>query len=967
MNNPLKSFCVVLALMIIFFQTSAQQSATVTSYGITGKVTDANSGEPLAGVNILIKGSGSGTITDAAGGFSISSAYSPFTLVFSMIGFKTYQQEIQSSVSTIAVRLEEQVLQGQEVVIAASRIEESILKSPVSVEKMNLLDIQNTASDNAFRAIGNLKGVDIVQSSFNNYTVNTRGFNAAGNTRFVQYFDGVDSQAPTLNSSVGNLMGPTELDVASIELIPGASSALYGPNAFNGILYQQSKDPFNFQGLSAYVKSGVNHISDTDFNTEGRGKIGPGSTQPVYEAAIRYAKVINNRFGFKISLSYSKATDWYGTTFTDRAAARTPDGFSFNPGADLVYASGDEVSAPLGLVKLSLAANPVFQGSPLFPLLPFLPNHIVSRTPYRELDVAEYDAYNAKGGAAFHYRLKTGTELSYTVNVGLGSTMINGAQRNAIRDFFLHQHKIELKNNHFFIRAYTTQQDAGDSHSVDFTNILINQSWKSNNAWFQDYSLAYLTHLAIARSAQPGIDLNSIPVQEAAHNQARTAADAGRFLPGTPEYEAAKQQAISGIFPTGSKTYDKTALYHAEAQYDFSEIFKAVSIQTGGSYRMFDLNSNGSIYADTTGNAISVQEYGAYVQASKKLFNEKLKITGSIRYDKNENFDGQFSPRISAVISPVDNHHIRMSYQTGFRNPTLQGQHVDLNAVTVRLLGGLPQYAAAYKAYENAFLQNSVEQFIGAVSKGANPGDPAVLALLEPVTAFDPVKPERVRAYEIGYRNLLGDKLSFDVAYYYSIYDDFIAQRVLRKASGPIDLEATAITPQNAVRASSLLSANTQPGLENTFSIYTNVDKAISAQGLVAGVEYSLPRHFIFSANYNWNRLNEELGDGFKSEYNTPGHKFNIGVGNRKVTDHFGFQLMYRWQQAFAWESTFAKGEVPAFGIADAQVSYRMSKLKSVLRIGGSNIFNERYITNYGGPTLGAVYYVSVTFDQLMR
>lgn len=80
-----------------------------------------------------------------------------------------------------------------------------------------------------------------------------------------------------------------------------------------------------------------------------------------------------------------------------------------------------------------------------------------------------------------------------------------------------------------------------------------------------------------------------------------------------------------------------------------------------------------------------------------------------------------------------------------------------------------------------------------------------------------------------------------------------------------------------------------------------------------------------------------------------------------------GFNVAWRYQTAFRWESSFARGEVPAVSNFDAQLSYKVSSIKSILKLGGSNILNNRYILNYGGPTLGAIYYVSITFDELLN
>ena len=89
-----------------------------------------------------------------------------------------------------------------------------------------------------------------------------RGFNSNGNVRVVQLIDGMDNQAPGLNFSVGNIVGISELDLQSVDLLPGAASALYGPNAINGIILMDSKSPFLFQGLSAQVKTGAMHASN---------------------------------------------------------------------------------------------------------------------------------------------------------------------------------------------------------------------------------------------------------------------------------------------------------------------------------------------------------------------------------------------------------------------------------------------------------------------------------------------------------------------------------------------------------------------------------------------------------------------------------------------------------------------------------------------------------------------------------
>ena len=977
---------------------------------ISGTVKDGTTGTTLAGVNIIVKGRVIGTITNSEGQFNLKvSQEPPFTLVFSFIGFKSQEIEVTNPNTTnLDVSMEEQSLLGQDIVISASRVEESILASPVSIEKMDILAVQNTASDNYYKGLINLKGLDMTTSSINFQIVNARGFNSTGNTRFVQLTDGMDTQAPALNFPIGNLNGPSELDVESVEFIPGAASALYGPNAFNGILLVNSKSPFDYQGLSAFAKYGMNHIGDSDLDSEGAGEIGPGKAQPMYEGSIRYAKAFNNKFAFKVSLSYSAATDWYGTNGRDKYPGRRPDDFTFNPGQDRVHYFGDEVANSLGLVKISLA--PALAPTPLNPFVQWLPDQIVSRTPYEERHLVDYNAKNIKASAGLHYRLSDKMELLYHLNYGAGTSVYTGAQRYSLKDFNIQQHKVELKGDNFFLRGYTTIENSGDSYIADLTGVLINDSWKNNSLWYRDYSLGYLGYLAsLAGAGQYNPASAPTAAQSmAAHMFGRNAADgtlditgqntllalgiAGanpasqinlaqtRLVPGTQAFEAAKRNARSSVIPSGSLFDDATKLYHFEGQYNFKNQIDFMDLMIGASYRLYDLNSNGTIFADTAGNDITIQEVGAYLQASKKIFDDKLKLTGSLRYDKNENFDAQLNPRISGVFSITPNQNIRVSYQTGFRNPTTQGQHIDLNVVSARLLGGLPQYAAARNIYENAYDLRSVEAFVAAVSASGSSlalGDPTLLGLLTPISNTKPVAPEQVQSIEIGYKGLIGNNFFFDIAYYRNSYDNFIVQQFMRKAGGEIDIAGMSLTPgaylldprteQNIRNAQVLLTPITTPGQENTFSVYTNLDKKVTAQGLVFGTEYSFLKGYKLGFNYNWNKLNDELGGGYLSEFNTPEHKFNVTFGNRKVIDNLGFNIAYRWQDAFLWESSFAQGEVPAVGVVDAQVSYRLKNIKSVIKLGGSDLFNTRYVLNYGGPTLGAIYYVSVTFDQLMN
>ena len=983
----------LLCLAFLAFNASAQTS-------ISGSVFDSNSKESLLGVSVLVKGKVIGTISDLNGDFNLNiSTPPPLTLVFSMVGYTSVELDIdQATVQGLEIFLEESAILGQEVVVSASRVEESIMQSPVSVEKMDILAVQNTASDDYYKGLANLKGVDVNQSSINFQIVNTRGFGSNGNTRFVQLTDGMDTQAPGLNFPIGNLNGPSAIDVESLELIPGSSSAIYGANAFNGIMLVNSKNPFDYQGASASYKIGVNHVgSGADQNAS-----------PMHELAVRYAKSFNNKFAFKVNASYMRAEDWHGTSEFDRNADINPfSGTTYdgqlnagraNISGDRLHFHGDEAnlnmnilrfsstdSEGLGWETLATSGDGIFDrnlGITAWDYAQngYLPNHIVAAPAYQEKDIVDYGAENVKASAGLYYRLNDDLELSYLFNYGFGTSVYTGAQRYSLQNFAIQQHRFQLRGDNFFLRAYTTREKSGDSYIAEFLAKRINDERFDNDVsnYLTNYPIYYLEYLHNTGQYDPNVPSQvSVDHMWEAHEYAQNvmlSSEWSEFDPGTPEFFEAKEKVLVGVVPDGPKFDDSSNLYHFEGNYDFKNEIDFLNLQVGATFRIFELNSNGTIFDDLGG--VSINEFGGFAQASKKVANDAVNLIGSIRYDKNENFDGQFSPKIAAVWTFLENHNIRASIQRGFRNPTTQGQYIDLDIISARLLGGLPRVNENYRLTENSYPVAVANEWAAEVfDNNVQPETPEWDALAAQYfteenrfTDFRAVQPESVRAMEVGYKGLIGNKLLMDAVFYYNVYNNFITQIQVRKYS----FEDDGVTPNysSMLRGSALtnLEDGTQEG--NTAQFYTNIDREVTAQGAAIGLTYMLPEGFTIGGNYNYNALNEEdqlAAEGFISEFNTPEHKYNITFANRKLTDNLGFSVAYRWQDAFLWQSSFARGDVESYATLDAQVSYRLPNIKSVIKAGGSNLLGNNYNTSLGGPNIGTIYYVSITFDEFMN
>ena len=937
---------------------------------ITGSVIDDNS-QPIPSANIIVVGTTTGVVTDFDGGFSLTvNQQPPFTIQASSVGFRTVTETVTSSNQKINIILKEGT-SLDEIVISASRTPERVFESPVTIERFGLKEIKNTASPEFYDGLENLKGVDVNTNSLTFKSVNTRGFATFANTRFMQRVDGMDNAAPALNFPLGNLLGMIETDVQSVELLPGAASALYGANAFNGVLFMVSKSPFDHEGISAYYKFGMTS-QEAAGNNEYK------------DYGIRAAHKFSDKFAAKVNFSYLQGTDWAAND--TRGKNRTTSLLKPNSTRendidyDGVNVYGDLVSSNLSVV----AASPTFlQGLANAGINPAVANLLpavnVSRTGYDEADLTDYDAKSIKADWGLFFRpWENDFEIQYVGKVGSGSTIYQGSNRYSVNSFFLQQHKLEIKNDNFFLRGYVTADNAGDSYDMVFTGVNINRQWKSDSQWFGEYAGAFLQNtLAGATGDQ-------------AHAAARAAADTGRLDPvNTPElFQAAFDKVTNDPdILTGSQLKDESKIYHSDANYNFSHLIDFAEIQVGGSYRQYVLNSFGTIYNDGDGE-IPYSEVGMYTQIQKKfLEDDRLKLTASVRYDKSELFDAFFSPRLSLGYNINKNHNIRASFQTGFRNPDTQALYIGFNLGPIVLIGSafdnperfsktasasnselsatgqaiLGSNSYTYDgtgAYNNSFTRTSATAFAASAAGGApNPG---LLDIANP----DIVKPEQVSSFEVGYRGKV-EKVVIDFSAYLNQYQDFITTvDVINPFYG--DVELTQRFPVNGTPTPLALIA-LQTGDFEVFRAYTNTTADVNSYGAALGVSTKVFGDFDLGMNYTYAKLDfdRQANPNFQTNFNTPQHKVKATFGNTDLFKNFGFNLAWRWSDNYVWEATFLTADVPAFHVLDAQVNYRIPSLKSSIKVGASNLLADEYFTAAGTGLIGSQYYVSWTINNL--
>ncbi|MFN8288171.1 MAG: TonB-dependent receptor [Chitinophagales bacterium] len=968
MKKPVLTFLSILWLTALCF-----------AQNISGTIQDKQNNEPLIGATVAIKGTGVGTVTDIDGKFNLPvNQQPPFTLSISYIGYTTQEFEIKTTADlkrTFAVKLatEEKVM--TDVVVVDTRITQKQKESPLTVESMGLQAIKQTAAPTFYEGLGNLKGVDMTAASLGFVIINTRGFNSTSPVRSLQLLDGADNQAPGLNFSVGNFAGATEIDIQKVDLIVGASSSLYGPNAFNGVINMQTKNPFYYNGLTVFVK---------------------GAERNLFEGALRYAKVFKNKagedkFAFKVNFSYLRAKDWVADNMSASTRSWQPE---TNPGGyDAVNRYGDELLTQ----EMNNYDNNYFNRQ-----APGLKQFF--RTGYLEKDLVNYNATNIKANAGLHYKITDKIELKGTYNFGTGTTVYQGDNRYSLKGLQFHQGKIEVSQpDKFFVRAYVTAENSGNSYDAVFTALKLQDYAKSDTKWGQDYyrfwvngvpgvpspasrvknlpgfpntsSLLWVTAYDSINTAANSILAQYYDSLALWHDMARMYADTftgsggrARPVPGTALFDSVFHDIVSrtAYEQSGTLFYDRSKLFHVQGEYKYAAVTKSqkpvLDLTFGGSFRMYFPDSKGTIFSDTlqrtyardsagnllkdaTGKYIVLDsvrktirnwESGIYVSASHKFeFGADKKnafiITATCRVDKNQNFPFIATPAASLVYSYNNKHNIRLSFASAIRNPTLQDQYLYYNVGRAILIGNLNGVDSLVTVES---LQNYVNSSIQADS-------------LLKYFNVPKVRPEKVQSLELGYKGIIANKLYLDGSAYVSFYRYFLGYQI-------------GVTLQQ-------VGLSKQP--KQVYRVAANSPDRVMTYGASIGFNYYFIRNFSLNGNYSWNKLNK-LGsnDPIIPAFNTPEHKFNIGISGSNIkiknTTGFGFNVTYKWIQGFKFEgSPQFTGSIPTYSLLDAQVSYEYKKIFTTFKLGGSNLISKRNYQAYGGPGIGRMVYGSILID----
>ena len=295
MRPPFALFFLVSALfarlMLLPGVTAASDLSRAT---LSGQVFDDQTEQTLPGANVYVIGAtiegqrlDTGVATGSDGRFEVSLPAGTYRMVVSYIGYESWSQEsivlADGNRQSFDVRLVPTDHRINPITVTASRQPEKLLDAPAAVSVLEPKELRSRTGLTAATHLASVPAVDIVTTGLASSRIVVRGFNDNLASSLLTLVDNRIARAPSVRLTALQLIPMTNGDIERIEVVSGPASALYGPNAANGVVHMLTRSPFDSQGTSVSLAGGQQDI-----------KLG----------SFRYAGTRGNRLGYKFSGQY---------------------------------------------------------------------------------------------------------------------------------------------------------------------------------------------------------------------------------------------------------------------------------------------------------------------------------------------------------------------------------------------------------------------------------------------------------------------------------------------------------------------------------------------------------------------------------------------------------------------------------------------------------------------------------------
>ncbi len=841
-------------------------------------------------------------------------------------GFLAQQIELTAatfSAGELKVYLKQNAGPQEDIVITAARRETIIRQAPATIFAKSQEEIRNNASGNLYYALATFPQVDIVQLGGNVNVINTRGFNDAFQTRFVQLTNGVDVMLPALNITAGNVTGPIPIDIKKTELIAGPSSAMFGANAFQGLYNSITSTPFDGRKASFQVKGGSRDYIDV-------------------QGVLNVTVLKKKNLGFKVGGMYSSMQDWHAEDPTFNTYGKIASTLDIKNG-----------------IKgyLSSAVLPANDSATYLAALNYFNSHAgaligskaITTPGIKETDFADYHTVAAKATAGVFYRPIDKLEISYQYSFSYGKQILQGTTRYYV-SAYSHLHDVNIKYDGFRFKLNYNSDKFIDAYNMLLTG---NYMTRSNLPVYTNTLIKEYYENVFLASNGFSKNIDSLGFQSLFAGSQANAASAW-WSPSSDTFKTRLNQITANANSLkGSGIRDQSSILHTEASYSLP--VKFINIDVLGYFRYSRPVSFGTIFQDTLLDAskapadgsideklkykkLSTYEGGGLVQLNKSVLHNMLDFWASVRLDKHSNFNLQVSPRGGVSVN-IGTHSLRLLYQYGFRNPTLQNQYVKLDLGQILLLGNI-------NGYEGLIDLNQYTAFGKAAASGNY--DTTILSKV----SIKKLKPETVHSIEFGYRGSVKG-FFFEATAYYNWYANFIGNY-----RGFLVKNAT-----NQSIAQDIDSIKT--GKARLIQVAVNLTNKVQTYGASVMAGYKYKDKLTVMANYTYSGivLPDSLALTVLPGFNTPKHKVNFSVEGSHLYKGLGASALVRWTDKTNWQSAIGNGTLNAMTNLDLAVFYQFDKPNTRITFGCTNVTGAALKYAIGAPVIGRMIYASLNMD----
>lgn len=259
---------------------------------LSGQITGPD-GQPIPGVSVKVTSGKTtkGGFSDSRGKYSIKNLENgSYGVAFSCVGYQKQDATVNvSGATTLNAKLKETSIDMDVTVVTASRVQQKASEAPASVSVIEPRAIREAPKNTPVEHLRGITGVDYSQTGIAQQSVSVRGFNNVFTGALQTLTDYRLAGVPSLRVNIGYFVPASNEDIERIELVRGPASALYGPNAAQGVLNIITRSPFASQGTTVFLAGGLQNLMNV---------------------GVRHAGTLSDDFGYKISGQYFSANDW---------------------------------------------------------------------------------------------------------------------------------------------------------------------------------------------------------------------------------------------------------------------------------------------------------------------------------------------------------------------------------------------------------------------------------------------------------------------------------------------------------------------------------------------------------------------------------------------------------------------------------------------------------------------------------